>query len=511
MAANVFLTLTAPAGNGHGAAVDVSSIGSIKTLVVGSSGGRYEPVTTIEASNDQVSWAPVATFQGKSEKTITVACGWMRQSVSSFVDGSVPVAAVGGDNSGATLTTLAVTAGSGTGAASSTSSLNTFKSIQVGGAFKGVVNVEISEDGGESYSTVASFSAPGIANGEFSADHMRVTRAGVPAVDGGQPTVIVADSATGGGGGSGGTITVKQNGSLITSGATGIDFVGAGVSGGIESGTIVMIDIEALTVSKDGVVIGNLGGTVQLDFSGAGVTLTDLGNGEVRATIAGGGGGMTFMSGTLNPPVDGVPATVGTFYFNADFGVGFGLMWVKVDVGDTAWMSVVVDTQSKVLIPGKTYPQGVISGSNPGGGFQFDAFVNGYNGTTSPANGAVSGTIAGSDIAADAHGANLVTGLCSSLWFNADVAGLTVNNLPSNFAGRLAGTNPVVGPTCRLYNIGAGTVTLVHNNSVNGTAFFFVGGANLVIPSGGFVMLENRGEVPAGGPAPHWGLFSKNF
>lgn len=206
MATNVFVTLTPPTGNGSGAAVDVSTMGATKTIAIGSSGTAYEPIVTIEASNDGISYAAVAAFQGKEEKTIAVACRYMRQTVQNYKSGTIPSVGVGGDNSGAVITSLAVTVGNGTGASSVTSTLAEWKSVQVGGTFKGTVNVEISNDAGVSYATVASFQTPGIQSAVFACDHMRVTRAGVPVIDPGIPSVVVASSPPPGGSGGGGTV-----------------------------------------------------------------------------------------------------------------------------------------------------------------------------------------------------------------------------------------------------------------------------------------------------------------
>lgn len=204
MASNVFVTLTPPVGNGSGAAVDVSSMGATKTIAVGSSGGVYEPITTVEVSQDGISFAPIASFQGRKEVTIAVACKYMRETISNFKDGSIPTVGVGADDTDSSQTSLAVPAGSTEGAASVTSSLRQIKTVQVGGDFRGTVNIQISDDGGVTYTTVMSFNLPGVQTAMFTADHMRVSRSGVPQVSPGLPTVIVADAGPAGGGGSGG-------------------------------------------------------------------------------------------------------------------------------------------------------------------------------------------------------------------------------------------------------------------------------------------------------------------
>lgn len=205
MAANSFVILTPPVGgNGAGAAVDVSQLAAAKTITVGSSGGVYEPIVTIEASQDGVSWSGLVSFNGKSEKNVVVACKYMRMNVSRYFDGVVPSVGVGAATSPVTLTTLDVPAGSGSGVPSSSTGLQSLKSMQVGGPFGGTLNVEISDDNGATYQTVASFSAGGatIISEIFTCDHIRVTRVNVPQVSPGQPTLIIADNPSGGGGGS---------------------------------------------------------------------------------------------------------------------------------------------------------------------------------------------------------------------------------------------------------------------------------------------------------------------
>lgn len=207
--ANVFLQLPAPAGsNGPGASVDVSAMGAAKTVAVGSSGGVYEPVITIEASMSGLVWAPLVTFQGRAEKQVSVASRFLRQNVAGFRDGVHPSVGVGADDAGATFTAVNVPAGNGAGVAVATGSLGEFKTVQVEGAFGGTLVVGISEDGGASFSPVMSFSAPGIQSLTFAADHIQISRSGVPTVNPGLPVVTIGDSTSSGGGGSGGNAQV---------------------------------------------------------------------------------------------------------------------------------------------------------------------------------------------------------------------------------------------------------------------------------------------------------------
>lgn len=205
MASNAFVTLPAPspAGNGTGAAVDVSGMGVTKTLSVGSSNGAYQPNIYIEASQDGVHFHQVASFQGPNEQTIEVACHYMRQVVANYVAGigvSNPSVGVGGDSTGVGFTTLPALSSNGSAAGVGTSNTNAFKSVQVTSTFSGTVNIDISEDGGVTYNTVMTFIRPGIQSMVFAADHMRVTRSGYQSTSPGTPTVVVSDGILAGSG-----------------------------------------------------------------------------------------------------------------------------------------------------------------------------------------------------------------------------------------------------------------------------------------------------------------------
>lgn len=254
MSANSFVTLTPPVGNGSGAAVDVSQLGAGKTIVVGSSGGVYEPITTVEASQDGISWAPLASFTGKSERNVVVACKYMRQTVGKFVDGSVPAVGVGAATSPVTLTTLDVPAGNGFGAPSTATGLQSLKSMQVGGDFRGTINIQISDDGGVTYDTVASFSPGGVAiiSEIFTADHVRVHRTGVPTVSPGLPTLIIADNPGGGGGGGGASGQVFRY--AIVVGDTGSSSVAIGAAQGFVARANTNYNVQV----TQGEVIDNL-------------------------------------------------------------------------------------------------------------------------------------------------------------------------------------------------------------------------------------------------------------
>lgn len=212
--ANIFFNLPTFAANQAGTPVDVSSMGALKTVTVNKTGSVFQPFVTIEVSCDAagVVWTPLKTFQGAGQQTFLVACMWMRASVSNYRSGGAPNVDVAGvDNSTASLD-LPALAGNGSGAPVDVSALPNFKTIQVGGAFRGAVNVELSVDGND-YETVASFSASKAFTSTFAAQFMRVSRSGVPLVDPGQPQVSVAATE---GTGSGGTGNAQRFSYVVT-------------------------------------------------------------------------------------------------------------------------------------------------------------------------------------------------------------------------------------------------------------------------------------------------------
>lgn len=203
--ANIFFNLPAPSGNGTGAPVDVSTMGAIKTITVGDL-GRF--TLNVEFSNEAAptKYAPAATFfpGGPSQYTISIAARWMRVRVSGYQSGGPANVDVGGTDDGASFANLAVTAGNGTAAATDVTALGLFKTVQIGGPFRGTTIIEVSEDN-TSWSEIMTFYAPGAQSKIFAASHMRVTRENVPVVQPGTPIVNVGATELGGGGGGGGS------------------------------------------------------------------------------------------------------------------------------------------------------------------------------------------------------------------------------------------------------------------------------------------------------------------
>lgn len=92
---------------------------------------------------------------------------------------------------------------------------------------------------------------------------------------------------TGGGGGSAAAITVKDEGSNLTTSLASIDFVGTGVTA-TNTGDAVTVTVNtptSITAKDEGVSLTTT--LSSLDFAGAGVTATNTG-GDVTVTISGG-------------------------------------------------------------------------------------------------------------------------------------------------------------------------------------------------------------------------------
>lgn len=200
--ANQFLALPAPAANGSGAAVDLSSFGALKTLTVADLAGAF---VTIEMSNQAspTKWAPVTTFLVGGERTVSIAARWVRATVTNYQGGGAPVVNVGGEDTGTSFATLVAPAGNGVGAGIDVSALPALKTVQLIGAFKGAVNIELSDNGGTTYVEVVSFRDSGFQTFVAVADFMRVKRNGIVSPPGSTPLVeLAATEPAGNGGGS---------------------------------------------------------------------------------------------------------------------------------------------------------------------------------------------------------------------------------------------------------------------------------------------------------------------
>lgn len=190
---NNFLALPAPAADGAGAWVDCSTLGGLRTINV----DTPQSFITVEGSNESAPTTgfPIVAFQGSTEKTVTVAARWMRAVTSNYKSGSAPVVGVGSTNDATSSVQLNVPASDGHGTSTDTSSLATLITAQVLGAFSGTVNIEVSEDGGTTFETAASFQAAGGKTVQIVANKMRVSVVGSNGI---APQVWIGATSAGG-------------------------------------------------------------------------------------------------------------------------------------------------------------------------------------------------------------------------------------------------------------------------------------------------------------------------
>ena len=220
---NQYVELPVPLGNGVGAAVDMTTFGGQKTIVVTGSSKAQINIEINNADDNTSGWAPLVTIQNAGMLTTTVACKWMRVRVSGYNSsvGGTSFVNVGGNDAGAVFVELPVPAGNGAGAAVDVSAIvGTFKTAQIGGPFQGSLIVELSVDGTDQWAQPFAFNAPGQQSLSFIAKFMRVRRVGVPVIAPGSPVCNVGFVTEGGGGGGGslppdgdyGDVTVSNDG-----------------------------------------------------------------------------------------------------------------------------------------------------------------------------------------------------------------------------------------------------------------------------------------------------------
>ena len=279
---NTFVNIPVPAANGSGPAVDVSAFGASKTVSVA---GPFDAAVTIEYSNEAVptSWAPLVTFNNPDGNTYDFVAHWMRATVRGYKSGT-PQCDVGGPDHGASFASLPVTVGNGAGAAVDVSGLGTFKTVTVGGAYRGNVQIEISEDGITAWSQIGlGFPTPGGQSQAVTAHWMRAVRSGVPLIDPGLPIVDVGGAQ----GADDNTIDVEDEG--VNLGAFSVlNFVGGGVTatdagGGVAQISVPAPPVPAIIVEDEGIALPGVFTT--LNFTGGGIAATDSGGGIAQINV----------------------------------------------------------------------------------------------------------------------------------------------------------------------------------------------------------------------------------
>lgn len=185
MSTNVFANLGLPVLNGAGTAVDVSTMGPLKTIVIN---GSFEGCT-IEIQASQVAggasgFAPVCSFtDGDTHKVVEVAARYLRTFVRNRVAGAtftanVDVGAPVWVNEYASIT---MPGADGDGASIDVSALGSLWTVNMTGEFAGArVMLEVSEDN-VAWSPLVSFTGPGQRTFRVSAQRARVNLLGFTA------------------------------------------------------------------------------------------------------------------------------------------------------------------------------------------------------------------------------------------------------------------------------------------------------------------------------------------
>jgi hypothetical protein len=221
--ANVFANLPLPGANGVGAAVNTSTMGRKRTIMV--SGSFTGAFITIEASVDGgATFAAVASFRhGIGERTIELAAQYMRARVAGrtpFVPFDVSVD-ISSTDDGATFLAIPLPAGNGPGPAVSAAGLGSFHTAIASGSFQGArILLEVSADGSR-WLPLASFAARGgvISRTVTAAWYRANVKGRLPAVpfSGSLSVGAVNDAAAGGGGGGEATdTTITANHNVVS-------------------------------------------------------------------------------------------------------------------------------------------------------------------------------------------------------------------------------------------------------------------------------------------------------
>jgi len=155
---SVFLNIPVPATTGSGAPVNISALGFCKLFSLTGGFGSVPNLgatVVIEASNDGVSWSPVTSLTAANDIRRSFAAVLVRATV--IGDATGANLSVGADNPGTDMTALAVPAGNGVGAAVDISSFGSEKTVLYNGGMEASLTIEISQDGGLTYTEAASF------------------------------------------------------------------------------------------------------------------------------------------------------------------------------------------------------------------------------------------------------------------------------------------------------------------------------------------------------------------
>lgn len=319
---NLYADLPASAGNGSGATVDTTDFGKIRTITCQ---GTFRGTVNVEASLDGgTTWDTVASFTAPGKVTLSMVANAMRTTrvgVPTVAPG-LPNVDVASNDAGGEYTSLAAPAGNGNGASTDISVQGTFHGVQVGGPFRGTVNIQISEDG-SSWATVLTFDTPGLKVLPFVAQFARVQRTGVPTVSPGTPVVSIGAVNDAGGGGGPAGLPEQWAVNMIPSGDPTDQDMETQVSQlfstiqAIRAGSIVGMNLRVSPVLDDAAEI-----TATITINGVQGTLT--------VTLTGNGASST--RATQDPDIDvyGAGDLIGVQYTSLDATDWSFEVWLEV-------------------------------------------------------------------------------------------------------------------------------------------------------------------------------------
>ena len=295
--ANVFLTLPAPAGDGIGAWVDVSSIGPEKTITV--DGGAFGGTLYLDGSNDAEASAPpcsIGPFVGGFSIPATFVQTWNFMRARRTGSGGVgsPTVGVAGPSAISNIFgAMNVPTGDGLGTQIDLSGGGDVNTFSVVGTVVGQILIETSADGTNfvpsliftAGATVQTQNIVGVLN----AARVRVRGSGGAA----GPLVAVGSGATSGAAGGGfpgygGTPPAIGTGAAGTSALVSrADHTHTGVNG-ITAGAAITIGGTAAnpTISNNGVASLAAGSNISLSGGTGAVTVTGTGNLAVATEAA---------------------------------------------------------------------------------------------------------------------------------------------------------------------------------------------------------------------------------
>jgi hypothetical protein len=167
---NKFIQLPAPVSGPVGAAVDVSALGSDKTIIIG---GTFSGSLTVEASADGgLTWGPAGGSSSVKTLQISLSADMMRLRCTGN-----PTVWVGAARTGSKKGVIPTTPGNGTGAPLDVSGFGGVKTLVSGSSFTGAASIEVSDDGIK-WSPLESFTGIGVSTKTCYAKKIRCVRSG---------------------------------------------------------------------------------------------------------------------------------------------------------------------------------------------------------------------------------------------------------------------------------------------------------------------------------------------